>query len=473
MIKVKSFSRDNNQLVPVEIELTLWPGIPGVQFLGLPDQHLKESSLRIKSAIRAAGFEWPLAQQVLVNLRPSHLKKTSRGLELAVAAAFLWETEQVRRPLECQDFFVYGELSLSGEISEPGDLRELEAGREKIVLTGASFEREGLPFRRQRVSHLQDLGQPQEILAEIPKLKLQRPSKFIQQLFSKEQAEILRILGVGGHSCLLAGAAGSGKSTVGQALGEILTEPGAEEFFEIQKIHQKFGIQLDWRPIVKPHHTTSTVAMVGGGSVPFAGEISRAHGGVLILDELLEFSPKVQEALREPFEDGKMRVFRNGKLREYPAKSQIVATTNLCPCGRWTPQNRSQFYCSWNRLKCENYRQRLSGPLLDRFEILCYMDRMTEAKVSREDIIDDIQASQDFARSQKISMDAAVILKDLSGGLKIVLESEKIHSQRRINSTLRVARTLATLDRDPTIQRSHLQKSISLCMDSFSRLHQG
>ncbi len=474
VICVKSFIREKNEMIPVEVELSLWPGLPSIQFLGLPDQHVKESAARIKSAIRASGFEFPVAQQILVNLRPSHLKKTSRGLDLAVAVAFLWESEQVSRPLESKDYFVYGELSLSGLVIEPEDIYDLESSEALVILTGSpeapSSNYKGFKFRRKRIEALSEIGHPQEVLPDNQNPKKIRPSLFKDFLFSQEQANILKLVGLGEHSILLAGAAGSGKSTVAAALGEVLVEPDPGEFQETQKVHKKYGQSLDWRPIVKPHHTTSVIAMVGGGSIPFAGEISRAHGGVLILDELLEYSPKVQEALREPFEDGKMRVFRNGQLREYPAKALIVGTTNLCPCGKWTPRNHRKYFCQWSRQKCEGYRQKLSGPLLDRFEILYYMDKAAQSVVTRQEIIDHIEQAQMFNQKNHISVEWSRVEANLSPDLKIILQEDRLRSQRRKRAILRVARSLASLDQSLIIQLKHLQNALEICLESFENL---
>ena len=370
MIKVQSLIQDKATLVPVDVELTLWPGLPGIQFLGLPDQHLKESALRIKSAIKAAGFQFPVAQQILVNLRPSHLKKTSRGLELAVAAAYLWESEQLKAPLPSSDHFLYGELTLSGDVLEPEDLAKSFQDPHRVILTGSAKSESPARFRRQVARNLKDLLKPEEVSASTGLDRPERPTLALQRTYSAEQARLIEVLAVGEHSALMAGPAGSGKSTVAQCLPSFLRAPSEKQFYELKKIHAEFGQELKWRPVVKPHHSTPVIAMIGGGSVPFAGEISRAHGGVLILDELLEYPSQVQESLREPFEEGQMRVFRNGKLKIYPAQAQILATTNLCPCGTWTPSKPMEMACVYNRTRCRSYGQRLSGPLVDRFEIL-------------------------------------------------------------------------------------------------------
>lgn len=467
MIKVNSLISEDNKLIPVEVELTLWPGIPGIQFLGLPDQHLKESAMRIKSAIRAAGFQFPIAQQILVNLRPSHLKKTSRGLELAVATAFLWETGQVQKPVIGNDFFIYGELSLAGTVSEPEDLAQLELDFFNIVLTGEGKQDSNFPFRRQVIKEIRDIERPTELMASRSTQIPLRPEKYIQQKFSSDQAELLKILAVGGHSALLAGSAGSGKSTVANALVEFLPEPEPALFDEIRRIQKKYHEDIHWRPSVKPHHSTPMMAMIGGGNLPFAGEVSRAHGGVLILDELLEFSPRVQEALREPIEEGTMRVFRSGILQEYPAKSQVIATTNLCPCGQWTPDAKNMMACRFSRRKCLSYRERLSGPLLDRFEILFFSQKIGLLEVNGQYILDSILRADEFRKKNDVSLEISKIETRLTKAAELILSETSFQSQRRRRAVLKVSQSLALLDEDMQIRPYHLQKAKNLSYRSF------
>jgi magnesium chelatase family protein len=471
MMKVQSLIQDRNALVPVEVELTLWPGLPGIQFLGLPDQHLKESAMRIKSAIKAAGFQFPVAQQILVNLRPSHLKKTSRGLELAVAAAYLWESGQIPAPILGRDLFLYGELTLSGEVLEPEDLAQSFQEPGRVLMTGQIQSNKPARFRRQIVPSLRELMTPTELAASNVQDTPIRPQEAFARSYSKEQARLIAVLAVGEHSALMAGAAGSGKSTMAQMLPGFLRAPSEKQFYELKKIHSEFGEELTWRPVVKPHHSTPTMAMIGGGSVPFAGEISRAHGGVLILDELLEFSSQVQESLREPFEEGKMRVFRNGRLKEYPARAQILATTNLCPCGKWTPLDQDKINCGLGRVRCRSYGRRLSGPLLDRFEILYFTRCIGELVVSGKTLFKKIKKAQAFCQSFPNSRKPAVdILKTLSPGLLQTFEFEQETSQRRKMAALRVARTLADLDLSEQINLEHIREAKELCVRPFSDL---
>lgn len=462
MTKMQSLIRDKNKLIPIEIELTLWPGLPGIQFLGLPDQHIKESTLRIKSAIKYAGFQFPQSQQILVNLRPSHLKKTSKGLELAVACAYLKETGQISQDFSFENICVYGELTLQGEVLQPDDVFELPLGIE-CLLTGEDRKQESLHFQRKTIARLQDLvmvqQQVSEISADESHLKPVRPTEAIGQIYSEEQAKLISILAVGGHSALLAGAAGSGKTTIAKAVSAFLRMPEKSEFLELKKIHREFGSDLSWRPVVKPHHSTPIMAMIGGGSVPFAGEISRAHGGILILDELLEFSAQVQESLREPFEEGKMRVYRAGKLSEYPAKAQILATTNLCPCGDWTPQMKNPS-CHHSMIKCRSYSSRLSGPLVDRFDILHFHQSIGSLKVSGQEIFQQVQRAQRFES----------LPGDLDPMAKSIYEQQDFSSQRRKTAVLRVARTIANLEMSQKIKTHHLKEAMGFSVQTFDRI---
>ena len=440
----------------------------------MPDQHLKESAFRIKSAIKHCGFRFPVGQQILVNLRPSHLKKTSRGLELAVAAAYLWETGQLKMPKLDSHFFVYGELSLSGEVLEPEDLSTLEQ-KDAQVLTGPATTETQAFFQRRVISSLKDLNHPIEIKAQLQEQIPERPLELTEGKFSEHQAKLISILAVGEHSALMAGPAGSGKTTIARSLPGFLREPSIDDFQILRKIHFQYGEKLKWRPVVKPHHSTPMMSMIGGGQVPFAGEISRAHGGVLILDELLEFSQPVQEALREPFEDGKMRIYRNGRLKEFPAQAQILATTNLCPCGDWTPLASKQRSCSYSNIRCRSYSSKLSGPLVDRFEILIFTTQIGELKIKGSDLLLQIQKAQEFSEAAfpgpvNARKTFADLLKDWNPAMQRLAELDENSSQRRKLAVLRLARTFADLDLSAPVKSIHLDQAIVLARDHFTKL---
>lgn len=479
-MKLKSLVRENNSLVPVEVEVTLLPGLPTIQFLGLPDQIIKESIHRIKSAIRQQGFDFPRAQQVFVNIRPNHLKKTSRGLELAVATGILWATEQLPVPLSQEGFYIYGELGLSGEVFEPEDLAsDFEAEPGAQVLTGA-LSSVCCPFPRRVVRELRQLSQPEYHEAEMEALRVERPREGLDYSFSPEQAELLSLVALGGHSVLLAGPSGSGKSTMAKTLPSLLSAPPPEEILEIKRINRGLheGDSL-WRPVMNPHHSSTPLSLVGGGVPPRPGEISRAHRGILILDELLEFDPKIQECLREPMEEGVIRLSRGTRAVKYPAVAQVVATTNLCPCGDFTPGMRTS--CRFTSWRCKSYSQRLSGPLVDRFEILFFTTKKLrrqegEIRITGQEILEKLERSREWQRTQGRGgvLNARRPIPEIereveSFFFKHFLDKD-FGSQRRHQATLRVARSFADLDCQETIQGPHVERALELTWKIFERL---
>jgi magnesium chelatase family protein len=478
-MKLKSLVRERNILVPVEVEVTLLQGLPTIQFLGLPDQIIKESIHRIKSAIRQQGFEFPRAQQVLVNIRPNHLKKSSRGLELAVAAGILWETDQLPTPVLGQDFFIYGELGLSGEVFEPEDLAsDFETRDTAQVLTG-SFSSLCCPFGRRMIRQLKDLPLPEFHPAEMKDCVVQRPREGLDLFYNQAHAKVLLLAALGGHSVLLAGPSGSGKSTMAKVLGSLVSEPRPDEILEIRKINRpESSSRSIWRPLIQPHHSATALSLIGGGVPPKPGEISRAHRGVLILDELLEFPPKVQETLREPMEEGSLRITRGHQVVQYPAMAQVIATTNLCPCGDFTPGCRTS--CRFSLLKCRSYSQRLSGPLVDRFEILFFTEKTSLShgteKVSGYELLKKLESTREWLKTQGrgLMLTARRPVKDLEAEVESFyfqhLMNRDLGSFRRYQATLRVARSLADLEHAQQMEGIHIEQALKITWLPFERL---
>ncbi|MGE0631614.1 MAG: ATP-binding protein [Pseudobdellovibrionaceae bacterium] len=460
MTKLFSLCRIEDQLKTVEVEVSLTPGLPSIQVLGLPDQHLKESAARIKSALRAQGFEFPQARGILVNLRPSHFRKTSKGLELAIAAGVLRETGQMEFSSENSIF--YGELSLYGDVGQPEDLEDFSGDGSLVVTTGKTkFPIYGMNLLS--IETLRDLEQPKPILGETH-WPYQRPQFGLDFQFPKYQGRFLEIAAVGGFHVMLAGPSGSGKTTIGQFLHTLSTEftwedirrsgPGARPAWNEQK----------WRPLVRPHHTTPTASLLGGGSHPWMGEVAKSNGGVLLMDEFLEFAPAFQEALREPMEEQKIRISRSGKYREFPFRSQIVATTNLCPCGDWTPEKIVR--CRYSIRKCQSTLSRLSGPVVDRFEMLAFMKSAPlEPRISGESILEGVERCRIWISENP--------KRDLSAQNLLILLPSTMASQRRRKSTLRVARAIADLDKSLEIQRKHLLEALEYTFFPFEKLKTG
>lgn len=469
-MKIQSLVRDQESLVPVEVEISLLPGLPQIQFLGLPDQIIRESVHRIRSAIKWQGFELPRAHQVLVNVRPNHLKKSSRGLELAVATGLLWKTEQVPLP-ENPSLVVYGELGLEGDVQEPEDLA-LGYNENQDVLTGAGGPSTA-PYSRFLVRELKELSRP-EIVEKNLYLNVQRPEETLSMAFPKSQARLLEIIALGEHSALMAGPSGSGKTTLAKASEGFLRAPNLDEIRNIRSSLQ--NSLLSWRPLVKPHHSSTPLALIGGGVPPRRGEMARAHLGILLLDELLEFHPQVQEALREPMEEGKIRLSRSQHAVEYPAQALVLATTNLCPCGDWVP--KTSIRCSRTLQKCRSYLNRLSGPVADRFQILFFTSKKRESEVVLgHEILKRVEAAREFQRLQgrnslvpnsRLGRDELVAKMD-AFTLKYLMPMESA-SRRRELATLRVARSIADLDRSESVEKQHLNEALELCWKSFERL---
>lgn len=456
-MKLRTLIRENEQLIPAEVEVHLLPGLPALHVLGLPDQVIKESVHRIRSALKAQGFQWPRARQVLVNIRPVHRRKSSRGLELAIAAGLLWETGQKKAPKDLEHWYVYGELGLSGEVLEPEDLaRDFFPSEGQSVLTGSGGPARG--FARERVPALADLDRPVHDVPIGPLHEVRRPLDGLSLSFTESEARVLAVTALGDLHVLLAGASGAGKSTLAKALRSFLREPTAEEI-------QAGRIEDGWRPWIAPHHSVSALSLIGGGVPPRRGEISRADGGVLFLDELLEFPPAAQEALREPIETGRIRVSRGLRSRSFPARFQLIATTNLCPCGRWSPGVHVECGKSWRR--CNSNMEKISGPFFDRFDLLVLTEgRKAERTVSGQRIFEQVEQARKFRAGRPLE-DAVELPEPWRSELR---QPEFFFSERRRLSTLRVARLFADLDRSDVVEGKHVEEALEITFRSFERL---
>jgi magnesium chelatase family protein len=472
---IRSLVNNCGKLQSVEVEIELTPGLPQMHFLGLADQGIKESIYRIRCAIRKQGFKYPRSHQILVNLRPAHFKKNSRGLELAVAAGLLAKTGQIAWPKMVS--LVYGELSLGGEVTEPEDLKLFQPAAGEVCLTGSFNSEEGKTAGTQTkfvVSNLRGLKAPQYVPAQVENHKWQRPREYSAFEWSEEQARWLQIMAVGGHHSLLAGASGIGKTTLAKTLNSLLPPPESKWAGE----YKTYFDLPSWRPLAEPHHTISTQGLLGGGVPLVAGEITRAHGGILILDELLEFDPATLEALREPIEEGLIRLRKRNIRETFPAQFQLVATTNLCPCGDWVPGKKRN--CHYSKAKCLSTFRRVTGPFLDRFQILYFVKKAKN-----------MSSGSDSMRSQEILAKLEGIFEFQKGQYRVDLNSRraenhlevssnliKLHgleevSPRRRISTLRVARTLADLEYQEVIRSHHIEEARLWTIFPFQALKQG
>lgn len=325
---------------------------------------------------------------------------------------------------------------------------------------------------------LKELPHPVFHLPNMKESVVQRPTEGLFLSFSEQHADIISLVALGGHSMLLAGPSGSGKTTMVKAIPSYLSVPRPEEILEIKKINKEFIDEGGfWRPVISPHHSSSSLAIVGGGVPPMPGEVSRAHRGVLIMDELLEFPSRVQEALREPMEEGALRLSRGNQSVRYPAQAQVLATTNLCPCGDFTPGCRAS--CRFSLLKCKSYSYRLSGPLVDRFEVLHFTEKKKSTemiKVSGREILARLEKSWEWLKATGRSsiLNSRRPLREIEGEVERFyfehLMNKDMGSHRRHQATLRVGRTLADLECSPVIQEHHLEQALNWTWRPFERL---
>lgn len=373
---------------PVHVEVDLNRGLPAFTVVGLPDASIRESRERVRSALSNCGYEFPL-RRITANLAPGDLKKAGPGFDLAIAAGLLAASGQIAPGLLERVAFA-GELALDGAIRPvPGvlamairtrewGLRGLVVAREDAHVASLVSGLEVIPL--DSVKRLAPLASgdwspdqigPPDLDAEAlheqvePDLTDLKGQPFLRHA--------LEVVAAGSHSLLLTGPPGAGKTLAARRLPSILPPLGSEEALEVARISGACGDRFEFpprRPFRAPHHSVSPSALLGGGSTPRPGEVTRAHRGVLFLDELGEFRRDTLEALRKPLEDGYVSVTRSNRTLEFPGRFLLIAASNPCPCGRGEDSGE----CRCHPVAVTKYRAKLSGALADRIDISVRVD---------------------------------------------------------------------------------------------------
>jgi magnesium chelatase family protein len=499
LARAHTFTIDGLDVRHVAVEVDVRRGLPAFTIIGLADPAVREARERVRTAILNSGFEFP-ARRVTANLAPADLPKVGPGLDLALACALLAATGQLP-PERLDRQAMLGELALDGSLrAVPGALAiahaSRRAGLRSLVLATSSEDDArlvpelavaGVGCLADAVAHLRGAGprsgraRPREPLGRRRRVAVRDSLDLADVRGAEHAVRALTIAAAGGHSLLLSGAPGTGKTMLANRLPTILPPLSTTEAIEVARIDSLAGVQISvlsrQRPFRSPHHSVTAAGLVGGARGGCVGEIVRAHNGVLFLDELSEFSRAALEALRQPLEDGCVAIARARRSAVYPARFMLLAATNPCPCGRGTDG------CTCGEADLARHRRRLSGPLLDRIDILAPIERdrratraaaVTDSARARElvTIARDRQAarhrSEPYTLNSRLDGRAlrahARIEDDGERLLRSAMESGLLSGRGQVR-VVRVARTIADLDGRRRVHARDIGAAIALRAD--------
>ena len=499
LARVATFAVDGVDARRVWVEADIRQGLPAFTVVGLADKAVREARERVRAAMVNSGYEFPL-RRITVNLAPAYLRKVGPAFDLPLAAALLVASYQLE-PETLEGCAVVGELSLTGEVRPiRGALAVAEGARRaelRRLVIPRSRAREaalvpdidvlGIDSLQEMVATLRGDAEPQSMPAE-PANTAEPEAELADVRGHNGLIPGLEVAAAGGHNLFLQGPPGTGKTMIARRLPSILPPLAPDEAIEVTRIQSVAGLRgsaglVAARPFRAPHHTVSAAGLVGGANPPQPGEATLAHRGVLFLDELSEFARPSLEALRQPLEDGHVTIVRGQQVMVFPTRFMLVAASNPCPCGLGDAR------CQCSQADLHRHRRRLSGPLLDRIDILMRVERppadalrqqvapaSAEVRerviVARERQLHRLADHAEVCNAQLTSRQIREVGRITPNALRLLGELYDRHtlSARGHTRILRVARTVADLDGSDLVSAEHIDIAASLRLDDAHQL---